>query len=280
MIKKIENDKQKKIYDLMNKWFDYSDLNIIENSLFIYYENKIHKEIQIGLLTINSMVSEGVYFLNNAVKDVYSENSKLVDKNSSQKEIRECEQEFVKKIRKKLNTQLNKVLLKTYSLFIVNFSIEWEKNIVKILDLCDILPKNKYKEYRQIPPLLEKHFKLLFDSNVYKDIKTIREIANKIKHDELDDNSILNKYSELLLNIKINILENAEGNMRTWNIKEITDNLDERNNKLKSEGKIDISYILKNFQSNINKNWIFDAVNLNKTSSINNSIISFTIYQK
>ncbi len=88
------------------------------------------------------------------------------------------------------------------------------KNILEIFDLCNILPK--YKKYNDIDLLLKEHFKLLFDSEVYQDIKNIRKIANKIKHDKLDNNSIIQKYLNELLNLKTNIIESNEGHIRDF----------------------------------------------------------------
>ena len=57
-------------------------------------------------------------------------------------------------------------------------------------------------------------FQLLYNSQIYKDIKKIRNIANKIKHDKKNSNFIINNNIENLLNIQLNIIENNEGNIR------------------------------------------------------------------
>jgi hypothetical protein len=77
---------------------------------------------------------------------------------------------------------------------------------------------------------------------------------------------IINKYLEELLDIQINLLENNEGHIRSFinqkNVEEIDklsyikdiNDLDSKKNNIKIEKKIDISFILKNFRYNINKN--------------------------
>jgi hypothetical protein len=77
---------------------------------------------------------------------------------------------------------------------------------------------------------------------------------------------IINKYLEELLDIQINLLENNEGYIRSFinqkNVEEIDklsyikdiNDLDSKKNNIKIEKKIDISFILKNFRYNINKN--------------------------
>jgi hypothetical protein len=44
-MKKFENnsDKQKELYNLINNWFDCSELEIIEKSLTEYYKNKFEE---------------------------------------------------------------------------------------------------------------------------------------------------------------------------------------------------------------------------------------------
>ena len=243
VIKKFENDshKQRKIYNLTQSWFNYFELETIEKSLLIYYDAELKRRIDKKIKMIDQI--KFGYII---------DPSSSINSNSSEEEIIIAKHKIINKKMNEINMEFSKVLLKTYSLFIVNFSIEWEKNISKILFLNNFITLKEYKNInyaKKIEPLIEEHFKLLFKSEIYQDIKKIRKIANKIKHNSLDDELIINKYLEELLDIQINLLENNEGHIRSFinqkNVEEIDklsyikdiNDLDSKKNNIKIEKK-------------------------------------------
>ena len=290
VIKKFENDshKQRKIYNLTQSWFNYFELETIEKSLLIYYDAELKRRIDKKIKMIDQI--KFGYII---------DPSSSINSNSSEEEIIIAKHKIINKKMNEINMEFSKVLLKTYSLFIVNFSIEWEKNISKILFLNNFITLKEYKSIdyaKKIEPSIKKHFKSLFESKVYKDIKEIRKVANKIKHDWLDDELIINKYLEELLDIQINLLENNEGHIRSFinqkNVEEIDklsyikdiNDLDSKKNNIKIEKKIDISFILKNFRYNINKNWIWEEFSCNMRRDIfinyENIVLNFIVFSK
>ncbi len=93
-----------------------------------YYSNQIKNQIEKDLKMIDYIVL-GCYEMVDF----------SVNKNSLKKEVALAKIELI-----------NKVLIKTYSLFMIDFSIEWEKNIVKVLDLCGFISMGKNIEYKKL----------------------------------------------------------------------------------------------------------------------------------
>ncbi len=265
MSNKFKNDSimQRKNFDITSIWFDYFELETIENSLYLYFSNKFSKEVIANLK-----------FIEQIKLGVYSGPSLKISTNSSKEEIELEKNRKIIELEKINNEKYNDTLLKVYSLFILNFSIEWERNIKKILKLCGLLSDRKGIEYFEIENIIKEKFQLLFNSQIYKDIKKIRNIANKIKHDKENSNFIINNI-ENLLNIQVNIIENNEGSVRNLpkqkgideidipHFNELIKNLDQRKKIIKNEKKIDISFILKNLKNNINKEWIWEEFSFN-----------------
>ncbi len=291
-MKKFENnsDKQRKLYDLINSWFDYSELEIIEESLFEYYKNKFEKENDKVMQILDCQILDEYWPFNNLSIDIHDE---ILHSGSSNKEIKDKKEKETTKLKKFYDDLLNKVLFKTQCLFIVNFSIEWEKKISEILFLCGFI---KYEEsinieYRKVSELIKDKFKILFESEVYKKIKIMRKVAIEIKHYRLDDHQIINKYLEKLLDIQFDIIDkhqihNFENNpifspnpfkknrenyylseRYKLNTISITGNRNQVKKYMKDENKIDISYIIKNFRLDINDDWIFEEFSFNKKES-------------
>ena len=253
VIKKFENDshKQREIYNLTDNWFNTFELEIIEESLLMSYDTELKREINQKIRAIHLLTSG----------NLYSENS-LINFESSEEDIIKYKNKEIYNLSNKILIKYRKIFEKIYSLFIVNFSIEWEKNIVKILSLSGLIKEKKKKKknnYQEIYKLIDNNLKLLSKSKVYKDIKKIRSLANDIKHKHLDNELILNNFFQTLLDIQNNIIKDHEVYMRTlWN---------ERNN-IKVEKELSIGYILKNLHSNINENWISKEFSFNMKREI------------
>ena len=215
-----------------------------------------------------------------------------LNSNSSYIQIKDEKEKITNKLKCFYDDLLSKILFKTYCLFIVNFSIEWEKKIKQILFLCNFIVEKEIINigYRKISQLIEKNFKILSESEVYKKINIIREIANEIKHSNLDDYSIFNEHLEELLDIKFDIIDNHQmyklkNNFEWRNIKndeknsvfnercklntiQISGNREEIRKYMKDEKNIDISYIIKSLKFNINDDWIFEEFSFNKKEEI------------
>ncbi len=125
----------------------------------------------------------------------------------------------------------------------------------------------------------------------------IRKITNEIKHEKLDNSLIINKYLDRLLNLQTNIMENNEGHIRDFSNKEnideedkayykmLIDDLDQRKKNIKKGGDfLNLSYILKSFELNIKKNWIWKEFSFNSqytiSVSFNNVMRTFIVFQK
>jgi hypothetical protein len=140
------------------------------------------------------------YPFNNPSINIYDD---FLHSGSSNKEIKDKKEKVTSKLKKIYDDEYNKILFKTRCLFIVNFSIEWEKKIKEILLLCGFIEKDKNIDisYRHISILIKDNFKILSESKIYKHIKNMREIANKIKHNMLDDKIIISNFSDELIDI-------------------------------------------------------------------------------
>ena len=116
VIKKFENDshKQRKIYNLTQSWFNYFELETIEKSLLIYYDAELKRRIDKKIKMIDQI--KFGYII---------DPSSSINSNSSEEEIIIAKHKIINKKMNEINMEFSKVLLKTYSLFIVNFSIEW-----------------------------------------------------------------------------------------------------------------------------------------------------------
>lgn len=239
------SDKQRELFNISQNWFNYWEMNEIENSLLLNYKNKINKEIEMVDRQID-VLREGIITVENSI----------VSTNSSDEEVKTAKQDASNKVSNALMSELRQVYLKMYTLFIVDFSNKWEKYIKMIFDLCDInVGKGRNIQYTEdIEPLVKEHFKILYSSEIYQDIKKLRIIANKIKHDLSSDESIINKYLENLLDIQINMLENQECHIHELPNQDNLEHIDKKD--IKESKKLNISYILNNFNSTINSGWI------------------------
>lgn len=265
------SDKQRELFNISQKWFNYWEMNEIENSLSLNYQNKINKEIEMVDRQID-VLREGIITLENST----------VSTNISDEEVKTAKQDDLNKISNALMSELRQVYLKMYTLFIVDFTNKWEKYIKMIFDLCDInVGKGRNVQYiKDIEPLIKEHFKILYSSEIYQDIKKIIIIANKIKHDLSSDASIINKYLENLLDIEINMSENQECHIRELpnpdnlehtekkHFESLVNKLDKDKKDIKESKKLNISYILNNFNSTINSSWIFKEFSFDMQENI------------
>ena len=134
MSNKFKNDSimQIKIFDITSIWFNYFELETIENSLYLYFSDKFTKE-----------VIKNLNFIEQIKLGIYSDHSIKINTNSSMEEVQLEKNKKIIELEKINNKKYSDTLLKVYSLFIVNFSIEWEKNIKEILKLCGLLSDKK-----------------------------------------------------------------------------------------------------------------------------------------
>ncbi|MDK2819455.1 MAG: hypothetical protein KFW07_01320 [Mycoplasmataceae bacterium] len=289
MKKRFENNsnKQRKLYGITQNAFNYWDMKIIINSLSDSYRVKIDNAIKEASKQIDYL-KNGIYTIKNS----------RINRNTTNVEVQKEKEFLSEKVKKDLIIELNRIYIKTFLLFIIDFSNKWEKYMRNIFALCEIeIEGGKNNQYgRNIEPLIKEHFKTLYNSDVYKDIKKLREIANKVKHDESHDEQIINKYLEDLLDIQVNIFENKEGHIRELSDQDdledidkehfssLVKTLDKDKKDIKSERKLNISYILENFNYNINQNWIWKEFSFNMQDSVSvsygNTSAIFTIFSE
>ena len=149
VIKKFENDshKQREIYNLTDNWFNTFELEIIQESLLMSYDTELKKEIN-GKIRAIDLLTSG---------NLYSENS-LINFESSEEDIIKYKKIEIRNLSNEILIKYRKKFEKLYSLFIVDFSIEWEKNIVKILLLSRLIKEKEIKKkyiYKKISILID-----------------------------------------------------------------------------------------------------------------------------
>ncbi|MGL4343503.1 MAG: hypothetical protein ACRCRZ_02980 [Metamycoplasmataceae bacterium] len=243
--------KQRKLFNLIDKSFLFIDLTFLEEAIRFYNKS-----------TLDQLLKK--------------ENDHLFLVESSEEEIKHNNN--LKHIKDKNKTYIDNIYKKLYYLYVIDFSIEWEKFIREILIIANVdLPKNKVNSYGQI---IEKNIKIyfpnLYNHKVYKKIIILRQIANEIKHSNNQKNYFLNKNNlQKLLEIQVDLFESEHGYIRNFlnsnNIdeksKEYFENevkkLDAIKEKTLKNKRLSISYIIKCMRLQIN-DWFYSEFSFNK----------------